>query len=304
MSGTDSPPIPCWRSRLAALPPFPGKLRLIDLAAAALRSIGRKDQKVCLWDGAEFRVDLRDRIQRQMWCGCYEPHVMRALRGILRAGDVFLDLGAHIGYHSYFAAGLVGSSGRVFAFEADPANFVRLKRNLESFPYAYAEECAIWSHEGKLIFARSESVKESGWGALAIVHNTPEREQIEVDGVSLDAWSERVGLKAVRAAKMDVEGAEFAVLQGAKRVLRQMRPILLLEMNESLLLQAGVSAVLVEQLLRTHGYNLHVLSDGSIQPWRSLAEDESVDCVAIPEEFTEAELQETLNGFVSRIDKD
>lgn len=158
------------------------------------------------------------------------------------------------------------------------------------FPYAYAEECAIWSHVGKLIFARSESSKESGWGALASVHNAPEREQIEVAGVSLDAWSERIGLKAVRAAKMDVEGAEFAVLQGARRVLQQMRPILLLEMNESLLLQAGVSAVLVEELLRTHGYKLRVLSDDSLQPWRTLAADESVDCVAIPEEFTEVEI--------------
>jgi FkbM family methyltransferase len=283
------------------LPAFPGKLRLIDMAAAALRSIGKNTQKVCLWDGAEFCVDLRDRIQRQMWCGCYEPHVMRALRGFLRAGDVFLDLGAHIGYHSYFAAGLVGPAGRVFALEADPSNFLRLKRNLEAFPYAYAEECAIWSQEGKLIFARSESIKESGWGALASVHNAPEREQIEVDGVSLDAWSEHIGLKAVRAAKMDVEGAEFAVLQGARRVLQQMRPILLLEMNESLLRQAGASSVLVEQLLRTNGYKLHVLSDGSIQPWRALAADESVDSVAIPEEFTETELREAPNSLVWRI---
>lgn len=291
MTGTDPPSILRWRSRLLSLPAFPGELRLIDMAAAALRSIGKNTRKVCLWDGAEFCVDLRDRIQRQMWCGRYEPHVMQALRGILRAGDVFLDLGAHIGYHSYFAAGLVGPSGRVFALEADPENYLRLKKNLKAFPYAHAEQCAIWSHEGKLIFARSESIKESGWGALASVHNAPEREQIEVEGVSLDAWSERIGLKAVRAAKMDVEGSEFAVLQGARRVLQNMRPILLLEMNESLLRQAGASAVLVEQLLRTHGYKLRVLSDGSIHTWRALAADESVDCVAIPEEFAEAELQ-------------
>lgn len=220
MTGTEPPPISRWRSRPLSLPAFPGKLRLIDMAAAALRSIGKNTRKVCLWDGAEFSVDLRDRIQRQMWCGCYEPHIMRALHGILCAGDVFLDLGAHIGYHSYFAAGLVGPSGHVFALEADPGNYQRLKKNLQAFPYAHAEQCAIWSHEGKLIFARSESIKESGWGALASVHNVPEREQVEVEGVSLDAWSERIGLKAVRAAKMDVEGAEFAVLQGARRVLQ------------------------------------------------------------------------------------
>lgn len=284
MTRTDSPTIPRWRGRLASLPPFSGKLRLINLAAAALKSIGRSEQKVSLWEGAEFCVDLRDRIQRQMWCGCYEPHVMRAIRGILRDGDVFLDLGAHIGYHSYFAAGLVGSSGRVFAFEPDPENYLRLKKNLETFPYARAEQCAIWSCETKLIFARSESSEESGWGALANVHNAPEREQLEVESVSLDAWTERSALKAIRAAKIDVEGAEFAVLQGARRVLQQMRPILLLEMNEPLLQQAGVSAVMVEELLRGHRYKLSRFSDGPTLPWTAVGKGESVDCVAVPVE--------------------
>ena len=299
MTGIDSASITRWRSRLALLPPFPGKLRLIDLAAMALRSLGRNDRRVCLWDGAEFFVDLRDRIQRQMWCGCYEPHIMRVLRSILRAGDVFLDLGAHIGYHSYFAAGLVGPSGRVFAFEADPGNYLRLKKNLDAFPYAHAEHCAMWSHEGKLTFARSESIKESGWGALASVHNAPEREQIEVEGVSLDAWTERAGVKAVRAAKIDVEGAEFAVLHGAKRLLQQMRPILLLEMNDTLLQQAGASAVIVEQLLCGFGYTLHKLFDGSFQGWGKTAANETIDCIAMPEESAGMDLHE-IGGLQPR----
>ena len=288
MTRTDPPIIPRWRSRLASLPPFSGKLRLINLAAAVLGSIGRNDQKVFLWDGAEFCVDLRDRIQRQMWCGCYEPHVMRTLRGILRAGDVFLDLGAHIGYHSYFAAGLVGPSGRVFAFEPDPGNYMRLKKNLD----AKAEQCAIWSSETKLIFARSELTEESGWGALASVHNAPEREQIEVESVSLDAWTERSGVKAIRAAKIDVEGSEFEVLQGATRVLQQMRPILLFEMNESLPLQAGASAAVLGQLLRRYEYKLHTLLEGSLQPLNGIGANETIDCVAIPEDFDGMNLHE------------
>lgn len=252
---------------------------------------------MCLWQGAEFCVDLRDRIQRQMWCGCYEPHVMRALRRILRDGDVFLDLGAHIGYHSYFAAGLVGTTGRVFAFEPDPENYLRLKKNLEAFPYAKAEQCAIWSGETKLTFARSESTEESGWGALARVHHAPEREQIEVESVSLDAWTERSAVKAIRAAKIDVEGSEFEVLQGAQRVLQQMRPILLFEMNESLLLQAGASAAAVKQLLCRHEYKLHTLLDGSPQPWKGMAVNETIDCFAIPEESEQRDLHE-MSGLL------
>src|SRR5258708_33295416 len=250
MSETDSASSLRWKSRFASLPSFPGKLRLIDLAAAVLRSTGGHERKTCLWENAEFSVDLRDRIQRQMWCGCYEPHIMQALGEILRPGDTFLDLGAHIGYHSYFAAGLVGSSGHVFAFEADPENFLRLKKNLEPFPHAIACQSAMWSHEEKLVFTRSESVKESGWGSLANVRNAPEREHVEVDALSLDAWGEHVGVNGIRAAELDVEGAELAVLLGAKCTLRQTRPVLLLEINELLLRQTKASAGLVEQLLR------------------------------------------------------
>lgn len=249
-----------------------------------MRFAGENERKVCLWERAEFCVDLRDRIQRQMWRGCYEPHVTAALRRILRPGDIFVDLGAHIGYHSYFAAGLVGASGRVFSFEADPANFERLRRNLEHFPQASAEHCAVWSGEEKLMFTRSESSRESGWGALASVRKAPEREQVEVTGISLDAWIEKRGVKKIRAIKIDVEGAELAVLRGAEGVLEKMRPVLVLEMCEPLLRQSGASAVMIEELLRKHRYKLNRLGDGPLLPWTSVGKDESVDGLAAPEE--------------------
>lgn len=284
MSGSNAPSTPRWKSWFGTLPSFPGKIRLIDMAAAMLRFAGQNKRTVCLWEGAEFRADLRDRIQRQMWCGCYEPHVMAALRKILRPRDTFVDLGAHIGYHSYFAAGLVGAAGQVFSFEADPANFLRLRENLEHFPQASPQHCAIWSGEEKLMFTRSESSKESGWGALARVRTAPERDQVEVPGVSLDAWTERMGLKEIRAIKMDVEGAELAVLRGAERVLQNMRPALVLEVCEPLLTQSGATAVMIEELLRGHRYSLRQLSEDGLSPWRAVGKDESVDCLAVPEE--------------------
>jgi FkbM family methyltransferase len=300
MSGSNAPSILRWKGWFGYLPPFPGEIRLIDVAAAVLRFIGENEQRVCLWEGAEFCVDLRDRIQRQMWCGCYEPHVMAALRRILRPGDTFIDLGAHIGYHSYFAAGLVGASGRVFSFEADRTNFQRLRKNLEHFAQATAEHCAVWSGEEKLVFTRSESRKESGWGALAAVRNAPQREHAEVHGVSLDAWSERAKPEAIRAIKIDVEGAELAVLRGANGVLQGMRPILVLEINEPLLRQAGASALMIEELLRGQRYNLNVLSNGPLLPWRAVGEDESVDCVAVPKESGVEKATQRWGSGVSR----
>ncbi len=194
------------KSRFASFPSFPGKLRLIDVASEVARWFGGREKEVCLWEDVKFSVDLADRVQRQMWFGCYEPHVTRALRQLLRLGDTFLDMGAHVGYHSYFAAGLVGSGGHVYAFEADPGNIVRLKKNLESFRQAAVYQCAVWSHEERLLFERSASNTESGWGTLANIRSEHRGEQVEVDAISLDEWTKQSGVKTIRAAKIDVEG--------------------------------------------------------------------------------------------------
>ncbi len=282
-----------WNSWFASLPDFRGKHLLIDVAAGILRWFGGNQQEVCLWKGAQFSVDLYDRIQRQMRFGCYEPHVMHAMRGILRNGDIFVDVGAHIGYHSYFAAGLVGPAGRVFAFEADPGNFARLKKNLERFPHAVAYHCAAWSREEKLSFERSASAGESGWGSLVRAPNARLGEQIEVQGVSLDGWSKRTGLKAIRAVKIDVEGAELAVLHGAETVLREMRPILLIELNAPMLRQSGASAAMIEQLLRKRGYELRALAEEPRQRWQAVANSESADYLATPQQRPEIDLLAT-----------
>lgn len=106
-------------------------------------------------------------------------------------------------------------------------------------------------------------------------------------------------MKAIRAAKIDAEGSEFEVPQGAQRVLQQMRPILLFEMNESLLLQAGSCFAAVKQLLCRHEYKLHTLLDDSLQPWKRMAVNETIDCVTIPEESEERNLHE-MSGLMRR----
>ena len=61
-----------WHGRLGVLPPFPGKLRAIDAAAKFSVWLKGTEHTAELWPCAPFHVDLSDRIQRQMWMGCYE----------------------------------------------------------------------------------------------------------------------------------------------------------------------------------------------------------------------------------------
>jgi len=81
-------------------------------------------------------------------------------------GDVYLDVGAHVGFHAVFAAHRVGPEGYVFAFEADPRIYNRLTRNLSQFRWAQAVNAAVWDRTGSLAFERSFNKQESGWGIV------------------------------------------------------------------------------------------------------------------------------------------
>ena len=282
-----------WGGLLAALPPFPGKGRITDAAALLMRFSANKEKTTCLWPGTPFFVDLSDRIHRVMWAGCYEPHVMRALRAILRPGDVFVDIGAHIGYHSYLAAGLVGPLGAVYAFEPDPVVFARLRRNLESFPAAHALNVALFELDTEAAFERSAMRNESGWGTLTTVRDTQRGQRITVPCRSLDSWSSSQNLSRLRLIKLDAEGSEPRVILGARRVLRKFRPVLVLEMNGVLLRQAGSSAVALQELLRLERYTIYRIERAALWEIPVPVEFDLADTVAIPEEG----LQDTLAAF-------
>lgn len=219
-----------------------------------------------------------------MWCGVYEPHVSLLLSAILRAGDVFIDVGAHVGYHSFFAARHVGASGRIFSFEPDPDVYGRLVRNLACFSHARCERAAVWETDGERTFERSSRAEESGWGTLTDVRDTGYGEKIVIKTVRLDAYCERAGIGNIRAIKIDAEGSEPAVLRGAEGVLRRFRPILLMEFNGTLLEEAGSSSQAVTRFLRELNYELSCYGPGRRLRFAAPTGLEFMDCMAIPHE--------------------
>lgn len=276
-----------WQGRLGTLPPFPGKLRALDGAAKVTRWLRGNERVVKLWPQAPFYVDLNDRIQRQMWMGCYEPHVSRCLTALLCPGHAFLDIGAHIGYHSYFAAGLVGAAGAVYSFEPDPAVFKRLTRNLSSFPWVRAQNVAVWHSTSSLEFERSFSSSESGWGALNAVRDFGKGEHIRVNALALDEWESAARPSRIDAIKMDAEGSELSILAGAQTTLQKFRPPILVEISAPLLKQAGSSASALASELTRLKYHIFVLEYARFTPFTEIPDYHFVDCLCTPEERTE-----------------
>ena len=282
------------------IPSFPGKLRLVDLLGRLAGRVGGGSARFSRPAGAPFEVDLGDRIQRYMWGGCYEPHLRRCFEALLEQGDTFVDIGAHIGYHSVTTAGLVGPEGNVFAFEPDPILYKRLVRNVRHFDWVRAFPFAIWQSSGSLEFERSPFAGESGWGTLTSVRDLRRGEHVAVRTVSLDDWLEEPCHQRLRAIKIDAEGSELAILKGAGSVLQRFRPVIVLEMNDTVLRQAGSSSTALASHLMSLDYDLFGLSRTHLEHWERRQCPHASEVLSIPRESVETTLDSLRRaGFKS-----
>ena len=159
-----------------------------------------------------------------------EREVQKALQQHLKPGMTFYDVGANIGFFSLLAARVVGKTGRVVAFEADPEIVMRLREHVERNPFEWirVEEKAVWSEPGTVFFERIDPAASPDRGLGHIVAARAE-DTIQVSAVSLDKYSETQ--PAPDFIKCDVEGAEVEVFRGAERMLKEKRPGIICEMH-------------------------------------------------------------------------
>jgi FkbM family methyltransferase len=162
--------------------------------------------------------------------GTGEPEVQSALLEYVAPGMTVYDVGANIGFFSMLAARLVGPTGHVAAFEADPEILARLREHAEcnQFSWVSVNGNAVWSEHRTVLFARADPGISPDRG-LGHVVESAEKETIRVDAVSLDDYARTS--KAPDFIKCDVEGAEVEVFRGAQRMLAEKRPLILCEMH-------------------------------------------------------------------------
>lgn len=158
----------------------------------------------------------------------HEPATTQLFKRVVRPGDVVVDLGANMGYFTLLAARIVGSGGRVFAFEPEPTNFAHLTRNIELNAYgqvtAYQKAVADRYGSTKLFICTYDTGHHTinqFDGIAAYARGRPAKaEWVEIETVPLDDFlgghRSRVGV-----LKMDIEGAEALALEGMRRILTE-----------------------------------------------------------------------------------
>jgi len=148
--------------------------------------------------------------------GARDPLIWAFIRRRLGPGAVVVDAGANVGAYTLPAARLVGPAGRVIAFEAHPATFGFLARNVAANGLANvtALNLALGAGPGRVAMAFSPANPGETHVATAAETRTT-----EVAMVALDDALEGQGLGAVDYLKIDVEGFELPVLRGAARTI-------------------------------------------------------------------------------------
>jgi len=217
--------------------------------------------------GLRFEVTLP--ADKAIWAGTFEPDFSQQLHDAVRPGDVCFDIGGYRGYMSGVFA-LAGAS-RVIVFEPLPDNLARLKRLVElnlNLPLQI-QATAVGKSDGQVRF---KIMPDQSMGKLA--HSTFQVDQaanqeIPVKLTRLDTSVFEQGLPRPNLMKIDVEGAEVDVLDGAQRTLQECRPRILIEAHSEML------ADQCTQRLVALGYKLRQLEPGRLdasQPRHLLAE--------------------------------
>lgn len=247
---------------LKSLVPIPIKIQIKERLDEWLTPNPIVVQNLKLW-----RHPVKNDSDRtKMFSGTYEAPTLNLLSSLLQPSMRFVDVGAHIGYFSLLAARAVGPSGKVWAFEASPATFSLLQRNIienNLSEIIEAKHGAVTNSDGQALFYPHMFACRSG-----IVHRDgmSTENAVSVQTISLDAFFKERGWPKIDLVKMDIEGAESVAIQGMRELVSR-NPLLklIVEFNLTTLKAAKIDESDFLELLRDVGFIKISVIDNSLR---------------------------------------
>ena len=161
----------------------------------------------------------------------WDEHVLDACRSVIKKDGVFYDIGASVGYLSTEAAAMLQSGGSVVAFEPQPvlAAIIATSAELNGFGHLQVFNLMLGDHVGDgTLHVGSHSIHASA------IPREANSSTLSCLMTTLDAVVEGSRLPPPTVIKIDVEGAELAVLSGAQRTIRRHRPHIIFESDDNM----------------------------------------------------------------------
>lgn len=247
------------------------------LNAAAPKGLNEATIAAGILRGMRMSLDLQ--AEKDYWLGTYEPDLQEASSRLIQPGMVVYDIGANIGYISLMATRLAMEDGHVYAFEALPKNVERLRANIDLnnlFGLVTEIHAAVTDQTGEAVFLTHES------GAMGKAKGSAGREELyaaelRVPAIAIDDFVYEQGNPPPQVIKMDIEGGEGMALRGMEKILKEIRPIFMIELH------GQEAAQQVWEILTGTGYRIHQMRSGIPEVTSLDALDWKAYIVAIPE---------------------
>jgi FkbM family methyltransferase len=248
--------------------PVPGRFLSAALNAAGIDLPTLPSPILCRDRWNQFSVEIAtatDIIERHiLFQGYFEYKESRFIRRFLGPGQVFIDIGANIGWHSLLAAASVGRSGRVVAFEPASRAFNHLVRNIALNQFSQVEALHFGLSNCEAVF-EIFPCEEANSGANSLYGSGAELPIEQVKVLPGDQVLAELGISTIDLCKVDVEGAEVDVLEGLRETLgaRRIRAIMI-EVSQTSLARAGRSPEELISNLVAHGFQLRDVRTGHL----------------------------------------
>jgi FkbM family methyltransferase len=188
----------------------------------------------------------------------------------LREGCIFYDVGAHLGFFTLLAAKLAGSEGKIISFEASPSMFTYCQQNVSNHANIRVYNKAVFNEDGSIRFYEfpilyseynspyPEQYEDASW------HKSNKAIEVDIPSVTLDSFV-RQSNHIPDLIKIDVEGAETEVLDGADDLLSRYKPVIVMEyISPSIETWEDNTHVKAVKKLADKGYLAHVIQKNGL----------------------------------------
>jgi FkbM family methyltransferase len=187
----------------------------------------------------------------------FEETEIEFLKKYLKKGDTFIDIGANIGLYSLYASKIVDNKGKVIAFEPTPSTFKRLMQNIQLNNVTNVEANNIGlSNQKSTLKLHISNDGYDAWNSFTVLNDIVISDEIDAYVDTLDSYFASNNIKNVRLVKVDVEGWEKYVLEGATNLLkREDAPVFLIEFTETNAFAAGYYIGEIFDFMKNYGYD-------------------------------------------------
>jgi FkbM family methyltransferase len=248
------------------LPGFKGKAKIEAMFRALLKphiSTVHHDIRMELDPEEWLQIELRASNR-------LEPRTTALFERILRPGDAYVDVGAHVGYHSLVAARLVGAGGRIFSIDPQPYNCAKILTNAElnGFNNIAVVAAAVAEADG-FVSLKNQSRQDKARLTLAGPGVNDGALTFVVPKITLRWLLETYKLRTVNLLKIDVEGFELEVLKGAGDAIRAIENIVF----EVLPGEDADKTRAIERILRGFGFQMFDVDGAAWRPGQACVEN-------------------------------